>query len=558
MPRIPQITSQVSSTPAAQGRLTVRASEMGQSIGRGVQNAAATFGQIALDEKRKADSIAAMSADRQFGDLESALVYDPEGGALSKKGKDAFATIDTVLSEFDQKGSELIAALGNDDQKIAAKRMFDARRASVERTLQRHVAREREVFDQSETDAYLANSLEAAANNYTNPARIATELDRQEGAILAWAARNGVSSDVTKERLSGMTSKTHAAVIQRMLDGGAYKEAGEYLAANREDIQSDDAAAAEKLIRAQTLRGAAQDKADEILASTDSQREALKQARAIEDPEQRDEVVRRVNSRFAEQEAIEADERREVARAAFAVVEDSGSVDSIPVSVWDELDVDTKRALEIRSRQVRAGIEPVTDWDVYYDLKSQASDPTTAVAYTERNLLTYRHQLSDAEFKELVGIQNALKAGRGRSDKVLQGYRTANQIVNDALSSVGIDSSPKEGSDDAKRVNQFRRRVDEEIVAYQTLTGKEATTDEIQRIVDQLMLKGSVPGAVWGDAWRTDKFAFEVQPGESFEITDIDEVPQAERSKIEEALRRRNMPVTESAILSLFNAKVAQ
>lgn len=551
MPRIPQLTPQVSSQALPQARLSLRAPD--NAIGRGIQNVGQVMGQIALDEKRKADSLAVTEADRRLSEWETVNLY-AQGGALSQKGKDAFGLPESVLPDFDTVVGDITSGLSSDDQKLAFQRMAQARRGEINRTLHRHISREREVYDQNETDAYLANSLEAAANNYTNPERVATELNRQEGVILAWADRNGVSGEVVKSRLDGMTSKTHAAVIDRMLTDGEYKGAEEYFIANREDIQSEDAAAAEKLIRAQTLRGEAQAHADAIITNTENLGDALKQARTIEDPELRDSVTERVKSRFTEAKAIEAEQDRQAKEQAFATVEETGSVDAIPVSVWDGLDSDTKRSLEIRSRQVRSGIEPVTDWETYYELKSQAAE--SPKEFAERDLLKHRPELSDSEFKELAGVQTAMKAGRGKSDTVLQGYRTANQIVNDTLDSVGIDASADPGSDDAKRVAEFKRTVDAQIIALQTQTGKEATTEDVQRIVDQLVIRGEVIGG--GLLHDPDKFRFEVAPGETFRVTDIDDVPQDERQKIEEALRRRNMNITESAILTLFNAKVGQ
>src|SRR5690606_6751524 len=118
---------------------------------------------------------------------------------------------DTVLPDLDTTIGEIEAGLANDEQRLAFRRMAIARRADVDRLLQRHVAREFEAYDAAATDAYLANSVEAAAANYTNPERIAVELDRQRAALLSRAARTGEAAEVTQQKLAAFTSNTHVA-----------------------------------------------------------------------------------------------------------------------------------------------------------------------------------------------------------------------------------------------------------------------------------------------------------------------------------------------------------
>lgn len=249
MPRIPQITPQVASTPAAQGRLSVRAGEMGQSIGQGVQNAGQVMGQIALQEKRKAASIAVMSGDTRVHEWINTNLYDPENGALNAKGKNAFGLTDTLLPDFDRTVDEIADSLASEDQKAAFRRMAQARRSEVNRTLQRHISRQREVYDQQETDASLANSLEDISNDPT-PDNIVANFNRMEGVIGAWADRNGVSEEVAKARLDGMLSKAHVTAIESMLLHGEHEGAMEYFEANREDISKDDKTIAQSIIRA--------------------------------------------------------------------------------------------------------------------------------------------------------------------------------------------------------------------------------------------------------------------------------------------------------------------
>jgi hypothetical protein len=165
--------------------------------------------------------------------------------------------------------------------------------------------------------------------------------------------------------------------------------------------------------------------------------------------------------------------------------------------------------------------------------------------FADENLLKYRPVLGDAEFKELSTLQAGIRKGDAKALKQLDGYRTDAQIVNDGLAAVGI--KPTGGSTSNKeRVNQFRKQVDHEIVKLQEKTGKKATSDEVQAIVDSLLIKGVTQAGV---LWDTKKRRFELEPGEEFQ--DI-EIPDAEQKAIESALKARGKPVTRDAVIQLY------
>ncbi|HXF44859.1 MAG TPA: hypothetical protein VNK91_01955 [Burkholderiaceae bacterium] len=551
MPRVPIAERQIQPTGQAGARLDVRAPAL-TGIGQGLGTVAEVAERIAEAEKRKGDQLAVLEADRRLGGIETQLLYDPAQGALTKRGKDAFAAPESVLQTFDEQVGEIERGLTNDAQRLAFRRTATMRRLTIDRALQQHVAAEIRAYDSAETNAYLANEIDAGIAAAGDAERIELAIGRTRAAIVDHARRNGLPPEWQQQKIAATASQIRAGVVERLLAAGSDRAAKSYYETHQAEILGGERAKLEKALEVGSLRGESQRQADAILLEHGELASAVEAARQIKDPEIRDAVTTRVKDYFTTRRAAEEEKRARTFRAAAQALERSGGdLRVVTPADWVTLDPGERRALEIRSRQIREGVEPVTNWDRYYGLLSIASDEATRAQFLRLDLMQYRHELSDTEFKDLAGKQAALRQGK-QIDEALDGYRTKKQIVDDALNAIGIDPTPKDGTKDARRVNEFRRQVDGHILDLQARTGKKATTKEVQEIVDTLLIKGRIPGS--GYIWDTRKRLYELAPGEAFDV-DVDEIPRAERQKIEEALRRGNRPVTPAAIVELFKLK---
>jgi hypothetical protein len=301
------------------------------------------------------------------------------------------------------------------------------------------------------------------------------------------------------------------------------------------------------------IRSESQSATDKIMDAHESRAEALKAAREIADPEVRDSVVGRVNQRFSELDAIESEDMERIMTSASVQVEEFGTTDGIHRGDWLKLNLAERRALELRAQQVKSGIEPETVIDLWYSIQQQiAHDPK---GFSNRNLMMDRAGLSNSDFQNFARIQTAIKEGSNDADQLLGGVRTATQVVDDTLRSIGIDASPEAGKQDATRVARFSRMVDERVQDFQIVNGRKAVTADVQAIVDELIIQGQQPGTKFFGLIPVsrDVRAFEAEEG--FVAT---EVPQAEASKIHAALTRAGVPVTNEEVLRLYNLRLSQ
>lgn len=520
----------------------------------GAQKAAQNLGDLtmrfAMEEKKKADDLATQKAYADLVRSAQNLFYDPKEGALARRGQAAMGAVDEFGKKFDDTASKIEETLSNDDQKNIFRKMRLRERTEFDGNLQRHTFQEIQKFDDETTESGLAVQRDKAVLNYQSPGAVASALSLQKALIQSHAERTGKPVEWIAEKTREVESGTHTAILNRMLSNGQDMAAKGYFEQVRGALNARDVVAAEKAVHEGVTRGESQRQATEIMRTTGGNlRSALDVARKIEDADVQAATVNEIKIRHGENEKIKQEYEENRFKSAANAVE---ATKQRPAEmVWNQLSLQERNALDNRIEQLRKGISPETDWDNYYTLKTMASSSSTRDEFLKTNLMVYRPVMANAEFKELIDLQTGLRKGDEKAEKVLDGFRSDNQIVNDTLAAAGIDPTPKPGTPAAQKVNLFRSKVDEQVRAVQQKSGKKATNEELQSIADNLITEGITKK---GWFWDQKKRVFELAPGEKVEFS-IKDVPRAERAKIEDALRRRNIPVSDEKILELYSRK---
>lgn len=551
MPTVPRVTQQIKTDALPGARLSGGATAEG--FGANVGNTLANMGaQIRDEEIRKADEIEFMRVNRQAKEYNNAKLYDPKNGALTRKGRDSFSLPEEVLPDFDKKMSEIESTISSPRVKDAFRRQIEQSRNEVDLTVQRHVFQERANYDNEETQSFIKTSRDSATFNYSDPIRVMAEIGNQESAINAFAVRNGKGPDWAKERIEGERAKTHVQVIERALASGDDKYASAYYKEVKGDIKDDSLSIkAAQLVQAGSYQGESQRTMDKLSAEFGGNRSAIQEAiTKIEDPKLRDAVQARADQYIARIDAIQREDRESSMEYATNLIDNGKSYQDVPVGIRDRLTIGQRDALQRYGKFKAKGESPSTDWDLYYKLVQKAvADPAS---FSKNDLMQHRGHLDDTEFKELVRLQQSIGKADGKFEDQISGYRQTGQVVNDSLNAVGIDPTPKDGTNDAKSVARFRKLVDDEIMNFQRVNGRKPNTSDVQSVVDNLLVKGQVPGS--GYIWNDKKRVFELGQGEGL-VAKIGDIPIAERRKIESALQRNKRPVTDDEVVRLFNLK---
>lgn len=678
MPTIRRYERQVDLAPIQGGRQTVAPSA--ESFGASAGKALGDIGKnIYQDEVRRQDEVAVLEADRKMSEWENKRLYDPKNGALAVKGKDAFGLPDTINKEFDDTANEIAKGLSTPRQRDAFMRMRASRQRDVNGTLSRHVFNEIRQFDNNETSAYIANSQQAAANNYNDPERIGLEIERQHAAVSDFARRNGLEGSETERMLrERAVSGTHKLVIEKLLANGQdlaasryyngqgdagdrlYKAAPGLLEKGNIDLKARKIATnADRSISTVRSMSFEEDGKEVVIptvidgkvvsdkeaidqyhktgehlgkfdnpANADKFSEALHQAqagfyggakfqmtgseqiemekklkvattegtavRAVDDvwkslgptsdiaPVNADKMSEELRKRFGDEPGIlkaaqtQLSERIVMHNAAQQERREANSSD-----VWGAIEKGVPITQIVRMQQFLAlpGREQVqikehvadraynlsrrgkddSDLSAYYDLVNMATDSNRRNDFVGMNLYEkYRTRLSDADFKHFATLQAAMRRGDDKeADKLASNERVQKQIVDDALLSLKLDPTPNEKTKpaDVERILGFRREVREAVRRQELTTGKNATDKDVQGIVDNLLVRGTVPGSGVAGYFQTERRVFELKDGENLAIKRTD-IPKDELTKIEDALRRAGRTPTDEAVTTLYQAKL--
>ena len=200
-----------------------------------------------------------------------------------------------------------------------------------------------------------------------------------------------------------------------------------------------------------------------------------------------------------------------------AVVRDSPKV-------FEAMGRDAKERVQQYAEKVATGMTRATDWEAYNTLISAPESLKTF------DLDAHRDRFNGKELAQLQKIQQALVKDPGTEDNV----RANMAVVKERLDLAKITNK----EDQAKFYSLLQSAIDQELMA----TGKKALRQsEIKSLADDLLVSKITSKGV---LWNSTEKAFKI------------EVPQAERVKIEAALKANGMPVSEYEILRQYKKKL--
>lgn len=518
---------------------------------RAIADAAYRIGQ---DERNKANQIAVLDAGSRLTALETALLHDPGHGALNTRGKQAFDVHDRVTAQWGTHVGEIESTLSNDDQRLAFRRMVDARAASLDEQLQRHVAGERRTYDNQATEAYLQTEAAAGLSSYADEARVQASIENRAAALAGYGERNGVAPERIAQQSAAMRSQTRAAVVERFLATGDDLTAKAYYDAHKDDILGADAVQLDKSLEEGSARGESQKQADAILTKATTLTDAVRAAREIKDPRVRDLTESRVRQDFTERQQAARAQGEADFQNATNIVGQTKTVTRVPPKLWSTFTVAERESLTRYAEHLQEGRKPETDWSTYYSLRTLATTEGTRARFLSRNLMVDRPLLADAQFKELVDLQGSMRAGDGKAESKLDSFRTKDDIVTSTLRAIGLGVSDKtkDRQRDASVIDVIRRSVDYQVEQAQERTGKPVARADVQKIVDEIVTQHvvSTPGRLFGRN-DSEKRLYELAPNDSL-VLSIKDVPRGDRTALEQQLRAQRLPVTDAAIVDAY------
>lgn len=541
MPRVPTYQQQAQLNPQGDATIRVQTSPegFGANVGRALQQVGATLGNAAIQLKVHTDDAAAKEANTNLERDTSTLLHDPEAGYFSKRGKAAYDEMGTINQRLKELQDSYAESLDNEQQRERFKQLSSRSISSASEVISRHAAKEYTTWQNSVNVGAARQAMENAAARKNDPEYVYLALERGKSEIEQLSERNGDSMELTIAKRAEYENEFHKKLVISMLQDDP-KTARAYFQQNKDEIFAETEAAIESELKKAEKVGQAQEQADLIMQKANMEgSDPLKLAKQIQDPELRNSTESLLRVYVADQQRRQRQSEKAMVDAFWGAYVKNPDPATIPkVFPADQ------RKQAIRYAEMKASGKAIdTNWEVYQKLRLEAADPKTRSEFMQRSLYQYRMDLSDTELKQLINIQAGLLQGKNPDRLKLDRVFSNKQVLDQRLEDAGIKTNPKPGTDAAKRLSQFQRRLDERIKGIEQRLGRDVDEDEYLAEVDNLLRKVVVNENWWGDS---TELLFEVDQ------TDIGDVPTDHREGIVQALRKNGYPVTEENIKEMY------
>lgn len=534
MPQIPTYdSSQVSATDAGpQFRGPSNAGEQAVIAGAAIQGVGDDVQSIAMDQQHIQNADTVLKAETQFKN--DYLTY--QQSLQNRKGQNAWGVTQDLSNWFDKTAPKYNDSFANDAQRRAFAATYDSVRTQGMETTGKFEADQRQAsVNESGKDSIQA-SINMAAADHNNQATIDGAKSDITRRIQLLGMLNGWSPEIQGAQMTNALTDMHKQVIQALVDENP-DQAKAYFDRNKQEIAGSDRDVIDKVIRQGTIRQIGQQATDKIMGQNLSEGAALSVARSQFTGQQQDEVVRRVQERYAEADAIRERDQKTAGDKAWNIFSKAGqNLSSVPTTTLAAMDGKDRIALEKEAQAHATGKDVDTDWTTYYGLRAQASQ--NPQAFSGNDLRQYYPKLGPDQRKELIDIQDQVKKG-GQND--VQSLDQQLAQTHEVL---------KWGSGDADKKGAFDSAVTRALATEQNSLGKKLSYDQRQAVIDRMAISGNYPGGPWFRTAHFSEVAGTTQEG-NFHPT----IPDDEKTKITQALQRRNMPVTDDAVMKLYKIK---
>lgn len=514
--------------------------------------------RIAEEAKLQADQIGALKAESDLAGKVTDYLYNPQQGALTKTGSNAFSLPEDAQDWWTKTSGEIRATLATDRQRLAYDRAAKGRQLEFQADVMHHVANQTKLYAQDTMTGAVQNFQAEAVTHASEPPRVELSIARQQAAIMDGS--KGLPPEEVKRRVDLAASQTYAGVINALIAKGQDQQAQATFDQVKDKL-GEQLPAVEHAVREHSMLGEAQRQADAIMVTQPATvQDAVDAADKIQDPEVRKLATAQIRQSFAIKKQAAAEQVEADMTTAGNLIDKNpaGGLTQVQrLPMWQTFSPNQKENLELYAKRTQVG-KVETDWGQYYTLMSLASAPDTQDAFARTNLMQYRAALGDTEFKQLTEVQVALRKKETPTVAgLLAGPARRAEIIHNTFIGLGIDPTPNEKTPKAQRdqYTAFNRAVDDWENGEVKRTGKPVTYDDLRAEVDRLVVKGTTPGTSWFGLvpTQTPKYLFETGPTDALVLKPSD-IPAVDLQAIQATLKRQNIPVTDKAIMDTFLA----
>ena len=456
-----------------------------ENLGADLGNVSETLNQLQVFD----DQVAAEGAINKLRGAQLDLSQGPKG-FMNVQGEDAVNR--PLLKEYgdqmDQARQDLADGLPSDRARKMFLRRADMVDYEFKNHLTNHIIQQKAASAEQTYRGGVAVETQNAAANYFDPAATATAAVRIEGLVNQEAERLGWTPEIKAAQLSQRLSTLHEAVIRAQVDSDPMG-AKAYYDVHKDEIAGTARPEIEHVLKAAGAQQAGQAFADQVFGSGMTDAEMRAKAReqfGPGEPEKRAQALSAIDQRIREREENQRATEKEAADTAWKVFEQTHDVTKIAPSVWAAMNGKEAEALKKYAKQEASGQAVPTNWDTYTTLREMAENEPKK--FQQLDLRQYYSDLAPADRHGLLSLQGSIAKNE---DTV-----TYKHQLDVARGQLKLGNTPE----DKNKWSQFVSMIDSAISDEQNAQGgKKLNQDERQKVIDRMMIQGTVPGRLFGN-----------------------------------------------------------
>lgn len=208
--------------------------------------------------------------------------------------------------------------------------------------------------------------------------------------------------------------------------------------------------------------------------------------------------------------ATKADEDQRVINAMQGLQQNNGHFSRLSYSVRSQIPADKVDSVIAYGQKISKG-DDTTNPAVYLKL----SDPLVLNRMSDNEFYKVRSELSEADFKHFT-TQRAAAQGKAADQTGTVNMGALNTALSDRLRALGLDPTPKDGSDEAVRLGTVKKHLIDTMLTQQKITGKQMTDADVEKHVDGQFAKnvGFRTSVLGIDTGRSDQRLLTMKAGD--------------------------------------------
>lgn len=511
-------------------------------------------GEIAALEKVRADQTAVEEAQANASKLTTDVLYDPETGVLASRGTNALQAQKDGMKRFQSGMNQISMGLNGGEQVGAFNKWALAQGTVVNQHMMTHVDQQLKEHDAGSFKYLLENQAGLAALSHGNPDALKLSFDTVNDNAIAFAKRNRLDPDQTKELVQNSNDKMHASVIDGMLKFQSDDSADRYFEANKDNMSP---AVREKMavaLQEGNVRNRSAMMSVNIWKETGGNlAQSFGEAEKIQNPEVQEMTRQRLRQLQADKIAAQDADQNEKYQQAWGLVKKAslnGSAvklqDVVPPVLWTSLDPKNQENLKKLAFNNETNAQKWTDFSLMQPTSLKAITaqemqqewlPNFAPKDRDKAMKMWQSAQSDSKDSYLNSQQSHMIADMGRTIGV-------------AGLSPGDPNKPghdprKLRGDSAADYHSWNTTAQQAIINFETTKlggARKASQEETQQILDNLVVQ------------RIGQKSFMGLPygGKNIYATPYEDIPEIDKTKIEAFAQQRGVKATKEKVQQAY------